>query len=136
MRRIPKDAEESTRRINRRALVLGGTQLAFMGVLGARMRFLQVDQADQYRLLAEENRINIRLLPPARGLILARDGELIAGNEQIYQIVVVREDAGDIDALFAKLTKIIELEPKDIERAKRELFRRSPFVPVTVADRL
>jgi len=49
---------------------------------------------------------------------------------------VVREDAGDIDALFAKLTKIIELEPKDIERAKRELFRRSPFVPVTVADRL
>lgn len=43
---------------------MGGAQLAVMGVLGLRMRELQVKQADQYRLLAEENRINIRLLPP------------------------------------------------------------------------
>ena len=64
MRRPPRDAALSTRRVGRRALVLGALQLGVAGVLGARMHRLQVDEADQYRLLAEENRINMRLLPP------------------------------------------------------------------------
>jgi penicillin-binding protein 2 len=72
MRRAAKDTAESQRRITRRALFLGASQLAFVGALGARMRYLQVDQADQYRLLADENRINIRLPPPPRGLIYDR----------------------------------------------------------------
>ena len=44
------------------------------------MRYLQVERADDFRLLAEENRINIRLLPPARGLIFDRGGVLVAAN--------------------------------------------------------
>ncbi len=136
MIRTPKDNEASTRIISRRALILGGTQLAFIGVLGLRMRFMQVDQADQFRLLAEENRINIRLIPPTRGLIYDRFGEILAENEQNYRIVIVREDAGDIDATIAHLARLVELDPDDLERATKELKRLSPFVPVTVADRL
>ncbi len=48
---------------------------------------MQVEQADEFRLLAEENRINVRLIPPARGPIPDRKGTLIAGNEQNYRIV-------------------------------------------------
>ncbi|MBV1869069.1 MAG: penicillin-binding protein 2 [Marinosulfonomonas sp.] len=136
MKKTPRDSGESGRRISRRAMFLGGTQLAFMGVLGLRMRFMQVDQADQFRMLAEENRINIRLIPPNRGLIFDRNGEVIAENEQNYRIVVVREDAGDIDATIARLAQLIEFDPDELERATKELKRRSPFVPVTVADRL
>ena len=136
MKRTPRDSDESVRRISRRAMFLGGTQLAFMGVLGMRMRFMQVDQADQFRMLAEENRINIRLIPPNRGLIFDRNGEVIAENEQNYRIVVVREDAGDVDATIARLAQLIELDADELERATKELKRRSPFVPVTVADRL
>ena len=136
MRRSQKDNEDSERKISRRALFLGGCQLAFMGVLGLRMRYMQVEQADQFRLLADENRINIRLIPPARGLIYDRKGELLAGNEQNYRIVIVREDAGDVDQVIASLTKLIDLEPDELDRARKELKRRSPFVPVTIADRL
>ena len=136
MMRSPSDVERSRRLISRRALILGGGQLAFVGVLGLRMRFMQVDQADQYRLLAEENRINIRLIPPTRGLIYDRNGELIAENEQNYRIVVVREDAGDIDRTLARIAALVPLAPEDLERAARELRKRSPFVPVTIADRL
>ncbi|MDJ0823984.1 MAG: penicillin-binding protein 2 [Rhodobacter sp.] len=136
MRRTPKDTEESARIIGRRGLILGGIQLAFMGVLVGRMRYMQVEQADEFRLLAEENRINIRLLPPARGLIFDRNGVTLAENEQNYRVVLVREDAGDVDAVLDRLRKIVPLAPEELDRARRELDRLSPFVPVTVADRL
>lgn len=136
MKKSPKDIEESARKISRRGLVMGGLQLGFMGLLALRMRYLQVDQADQFRLLAEENRIKIRLIPPTRGLIYDRNGTPLAVNEQNYRIVVVREDAGDVDATLAQIARLVPLSPDDIERAKKEIARRSPFVPVTVADRL
>ena len=136
MRRSSRDTEESARRITRRGLLLGGAQLGFMGLLGLRMRYMQVEQADEFRLLAEENRVNLRLLPPARGLIYDRNGVILAENEQNYRIVLVREDAGDVDQVLARLSQIIHLDPEELERARKEIFRRSPFVPVTVADRL
>ncbi|MDT0681776.1 penicillin-binding protein 2 [Roseicyclus sp. F158] len=136
MRRPPRDTEESARRITRRSLLAGAGMLGFMAVLGGRMRHMQVDQADAFRLLAEENRINIRLLPPARGLIFDRGGALIAGNAQNYRVVVVREDAGEIEETMARLRALVPISDENSERAMKEIMRRSPFVPVTVADQL
>ncbi len=136
MKRSPKDTEESVRRISRRGLFLGGSMLAFMGVLGTRMRQLQIEEADEFRLLAEENRINIRLIAPPRGVIYDRNGVPIAENAQNYRIIIVREDAGDVDAVVDRLRSIVHLDEADLERNLREMSRRSPFVPVTLADRL
>ena len=136
MRRSPKDTEESARKITRRALFMSGAMAAMVAVLGARMRYMQVDQADQFRLLAEENRINIRLIPPSRGLIQDRNGKLIAGNEQNYRVVITREDAGDVDMVLRRLSGLIPLSDEDIARTVKETERTSPFVPIIVADRL
>ena len=73
-----RDSEASLRTVSRRALVVGGVQLGVMGVLGWRMQQMQIDQADEYRLLAEENRINLRLIPPARGNIFDVNGVPLA----------------------------------------------------------
>ncbi|MEL6550087.1 MAG: penicillin-binding protein 2 [Pseudomonadota bacterium] len=136
MKASPKDIEISHRRISRRGLVFGGAQLALMGALGWRMRQLQVEQADQFRLLAEENRINMRLLPPARGMVFDRNGRILAENEQNYRIVITREDAGDVDSVLGEVARLIELGPDDVARAREDIFERPPFVPVTIADRL
>lgn len=136
MRRSPKDNEESARRITRRGLLLGGVQLAALTGLAFRMRYLQVDQADQFRMLAEENRVSIRLIPPTRGLITDRNGVIVAGNEQNYRVVITREDAGDIEAVLARLSQVIPLPQDEIEKVLKEARRRSAFVPITVADRL
>ncbi|MFA5538213.1 MAG: penicillin-binding protein 2 [Gemmobacter sp.] len=136
MRRSPRDTLESARRISRRAMFLGGFQAAVVAALGLRMRHMQVDQGDQFRLLAEENRVSIRLIPPTRGLILDRNGVLIAGNEQNYRVVVTREDAGDVEEVLHRLARVIPLSEAEVERSLQEVFRRSPFVPITVADRL
>lgn len=136
MRRTPRDTEESARGITRRALFLSGAMGAFVAVLGARMRYLQVEQADQFRLLAEENRINIRLIPPARGLIQDRNGRLIAGNEQNYRVVITREEAGDVEAVLDRLSNLVPLTQEDIDRILKEVERQPSFVPITVADRM
>ena len=136
MKRTPRDAAQSARIISRRGLVLGGAQLGVAALLAARMRALQVEKADEFRLLAEENRINLRLLPPARGQIFDREGRLIAGNVANYRVVIVREDAGDVEEVLARLQTLVAIDPADLERARREMERRSPFVPVALADRL
>ena len=136
MRRSPKETEESAGLVTRRGLVLGGLQVGFMGLLGFRMRQMQVEEAEQYRLLAEENRINVRLIPPSRGIIYDRHGIPVAQNTQNYRIVIVREDAGDVEETIAKLRRLVPLDEDELERSLKEMYRRSPFVPVTLADRL
>ncbi len=136
MRQTPKDIEENAWKTTRRGLVVGGLQLSFMAMLGLRMRQLQIEEADQYRLLAEENRVNIRLIAPPRGIIYDRNGVIIADNSQNFRIIIVREDAGDVDEVIAKLKTIISLDEDELARAIKEMNRRSPFVPVTLADRL
>jgi penicillin-binding protein 2 len=134
MRRSRADSEASHTKLSRRAALLGGAQLLFMGGLAARLNYLQVDQADQFRLLAEENRINIRLIPPARGEIFDRNGIRLAQNSPSYRIVLVREDADDVDAVMDRLSQIINLDPEMRQRAMAEIKRSAPFLPVTVAD--
>jgi penicillin-binding protein 2 len=136
MRRAPKDTAESVRKISRRGLFLGGVQLAFAGALGLRMQHLQVDQADEFRLLAEENRINIRLIPPTRGQVFDRNGVIIAGNEPSYRITMVKEDAGNVDEVIARLSALVELDEDELNRALTEMQRSAPFLPVTVAERV
>ncbi len=134
MKRPRVDIEASHRLITRRAAILGGVQLAFVGALAARMQFLQVDQADQFRLLAEENRINMRIIPPSRGEVFDRNGVPLARNAPSYRIVVVREDAGDVADVLERLGKVVALDPEEVDRAMAEMKRSAPFLPVTVAD--
>lgn len=136
MKQNPKDLEDSAKTISRRALFVGGLMATTGIVLGGRMRYLQVERADDFRLLAEENRINIRLLPPARGQIYDRNGLLLADNEQNYRITMVREDAGDVDLVLSRLSQTVNLDLERLDRAREEMMARPPFVPVTIADRL
>ncbi|MEM6759846.1 MAG: penicillin-binding protein 2 [Pseudomonadota bacterium] len=134
MRRPRVDIEAGHRLVSRRAAILGGVQLAFVAGLGVRMQYLQVDQADQFRLLAEENRINIRLIPPSRGEVFDRNGVPLARNVPSYRVVIVREDAGDVDAVLARLGDVVALDDEALERARAEIQRSPPFLPVTVTD--
>ncbi len=136
MKRTEKDTLESQGLVTRRGLVLTGFQLGFMGILGLRMRQMQIEEAEDYRLLAEENRINVRLIPPSRGIIFDRNGVPVAVNTPNYRVTIVREDVPDVDETIAKLKRLIPLDPDALEKSLREMYRRSPFVPVTLVDRL
>lgn len=134
MRRPRADTEAAHRKLTRRAAIVGGLQATFVGTLAARMHYLQVDQAEEYRLLAEENRINIRLIPPERGEVFDRNGVHLAQNVPSYRIVIVRENAGDVDETIARLQSLVPLDPDELDTALEEMRRSAPFLPVTIAD--
>lgn len=120
----------------RRAVMLLGGQLALFAGLGARMYYLQVQQADRYRTLADENRINIKLLSPPRGFIVDRFGEPLAINVQNYRLLLVPEQAKDVPATLDKLSRLIELTDRDKINVLRKSKRRRAFVPITVKENL
>ena len=93
----------------RRAVVLGGIQGGLMAGLVGRLYYLQVVQSDQYKMLADENRINMRLLLPHRGRILDRFGIELATNQQNYRVVLIAEQAESVEATLNALEKIIPL---------------------------
>jgi penicillin-binding protein 2 len=120
----------------RRAVVLGGAQALLMAGLGGRMYQLQVVESERYKVLADENRINMQLLPPPRGRILDRFGQLLAENQLNYRLVVVPEAAADLDAALAKIEALVSIEAHDRERIDREAKRKRKFVPITVRENL
>ena len=119
----------------RTALVVGG-QFALLSGLVARMYYLQVHQADRYRTLADENRINLRLLPPPRGFIVDRFGEAMAINVQNYRLVIIPEQARDAPETLRRLVGLVEISDRDRRRVLREIKRRRAFVPLTIRDGL
>lgn len=127
---------DRARVFNRRAAVLGGAQALMISALVGRMYFLQVVEADRYRMLAEENRINLRLLPPPRGRILDRFGEPLAVNRQNFRVLIVSEQTRDLQATLDALAEVIGLSEYERERVVKEVRRRRSFVPVTVRENL
>lgn len=125
---------DGQRLVTRRAAILGGLQAVTLLVIGTRLYQLQISDSGIYRELAEENRINIRLLVPERGLIFDRNGIAIALNRPSYSVVMVREEAGDVEEALSKLALIVPMSGEEIRRKREEIRLRREFVPVTVAD--
>ena len=136
-RRIPlRRARPGAPSVTRRAAVLFGAQAIVAGVLGWRMRALQIEEGEHFFMLAEENRINVRLIPPARGEIFDRHGRPLAVNRQNYRVIVVREQAGDVEAALDRIAQVVPITERDREEAMRAFSTKRAFVPVTVVEHL
>jgi penicillin-binding protein 2 len=116
--------------------LLAGGQAVLAGALAARMYQLQILERDKYAVLAEENRINVRLLAPPRGRILDRFGVPLADNRLNYRAVVVPEQAGNLEATLAAIAKLIEVSEADHRRVMRDVQRKHAFVPLVVRANL
>jgi penicillin-binding protein 2 len=121
---------------SRRAAILAGAQASVLAALTARMYQLQILEANRYLVLADENRINLRLLAPMRGRILDRFGIVLADSRPSYQLVIVAEQAGDVAGTLDALGTLIEVSESDRRRVLRDIRRTHPFVPVLVRPNL
>jgi penicillin-binding protein 2 len=120
--------------LTRRAALFAGAQVALLTTLAGRMYYLQVVQADRYAMLADENRINIRLVSPPRGRVLDRFGAILADNRPTYRVVLVAEQAGDIDSTLKAVGTLIPLSETDQRRVLRDIRRKHSFVPVMIRE--
>jgi penicillin-binding protein 2 len=124
------------RTFSRRVAMLAGGQAVLFSALVGRMYYLQVMETERYRLLAEQNRVNLRLLPPLRGKIVDRFGRAMAINDPNYRVVVVPEQTADMRATLKALARVLPIEPEEIERILRDRYRYRSFVPIPVRENL
>lgn len=120
----------------RRAAILGAGQAAAFAILAGRMYYLQILKSDEYRMMAEENRINVRLLAPLRGRVVDRFGTVLASNRQNYRAVLIPEQTPDIEDTLDKLARIVSITPYDRKKIMRDIARSPRFMPVTVVEGL
>jgi penicillin-binding protein 2 len=132
---MPRESQRD-KFLTRRAVVLGGGQLALSGALVARMYQLQVLDRARYALLSDENRINLRLLAPPRGRIIDRFGVALADNKHNFRVVVVPEQTSDLAATLDALGALIGLAAADRRRLLREARQHHSFVPLEVRGNL
>ncbi len=127
---------EKSKLFTRRSLFMAGGQAALMSILAGRLYYLQVIQSNEYTMMADENRMNIRLLAPLRGRILDRFGEEIASNRQNYQVVLIREQTKSVEETLDHLSELVPVPAADRARVLKETKRKRGFVPIPVMENL
>ncbi|MBS54768.1 MAG: penicillin-binding protein 2 [Oceanospirillaceae bacterium] len=120
-----------------RAIVLAVFILIFLGILAWRMAYLQITLHEKYKDLSENNRIQLRPIPPNRGLIYDRNGVLLAENIPAYSLTLVPERVKNMDETLNFLDQLIGISERDIEQfEKRRKTRRRPYEPVVLRHKL
>ena len=105
--------------------------LAF-GVLAARFVYLQAIQHDYYHTKAEENRISIVPIAPNRGLILDRNGVVLARNYSAYTLEIMPGRTREIERTVSELAEVVDIQPKDRARFRKLLqeLRNAESIPI------
>ena len=106
-----RDLEGDLRRFQVRLGVAGAVVLGAFGLLALRFGYLQLYQHDYYRTKAEDNRISVVPLVPNRGLILDRNGVVLARNESQYTLEINPQKAGNVEAVPGQSFVLLCLDP-------------------------
>src|SRR5690606_1056397 len=104
--------------------------------LVARLFVLQVVRHEHYAALSQGNRVRVEPIPAARGLILDRNGELIASNQPAYQLEIVPEEVPDLEATFDGLVALGLLRREDLDELRRTIRSRRSFDSVPIRLRM
>jgi penicillin-binding protein 2 len=123
-------------RFSRRALLVGASQASLFGVLGWRLRQLQILDSSNYRLLSDENRLTVQLVAPTRGTIYDRFGTPIAGNRENLRVIVVPAFCKDLAATLTMLSTVVTVTDADKDRVRRHAKRQSGYLPILVTEGL
>ena len=129
-----KREQKRTGVFTRRALLIGGAQIAALGGLAAKLYQVQVVEGARYATLADSNRVSARLIAPPRGRLLDRTGVTVAGNRLNWRALMVAEQTGDIAATLDNFSRIVPLADHERARIERDLHRRRRFIPITVRE--
>ena len=132
-----KDHTWESRIFFERIVVGFGILVVLTLFLVARFFYLQIVQYDVHATLSDKNRIQVQPLPPIRGLIYDRNGELLADNSPSFNLALTPERIDDMDATLSKLGAILQLSNEEIGTFQKRLKRRQrPFESVPLRFKL
>ena len=119
-----------------RLMLSGFLIVAAFVVLLARFTWLQVVQREYYHTLAEANRISVVPVVPNRGLILDRNGEVLAANYSAYTLEITPSRVANLDRAIDELATVIDVSPRDRRRFKKLQEESKNFESLPIRTRL
>jgi penicillin-binding protein 2 len=127
-----KDHWAEQRMFMHRSVAAGVVILTLVIALVVKLVQLQVVRHEYYAELSQGNRVRIEPLPPNRGLILTRDGEVLAENLPAYQLELTAEEVPNLNESLWRLVDLELVEADDIERITRLVRSRRSFEGVPI----
>ena len=131
-----KDHWREQRLFDQRSIVCAALMgLATLGLI-ARLFVLQVGRHEYYAELSQGNRVRNEPIPASRGLILDRNGVVLADNEPAYQLELTREQTPDLNDTLNRLAALRLIDPDELDETRHMILARRSFDTVPLRLRL
>ena len=134
------DFKQTDQQQKKRFLLRAGVAAVFamicFGLLGWRFWVLQVERHESLAARAENNRLAVLPIPPRRGDIFDRNGEVLARNYLSYTLEVVPGRAGNVDEMLNRLTPVVYVSSADQRRFKRRVNESGRYASIVLRNNL
>ena len=131
-----KDAQAEESQFQLRLVIAYGFMLLMLLTLAARFIWLQVMQYEHFATLAQNNSISLVPVQPNRGLIMDRNGVVLAQNHAAYTLEITPAKMADMEATIKALRALVDITPRDERRFRKFLSESKDFEPVPLKLRL
>ena len=131
-----RNSEQDASRFRLRVLVVAAVVLLAFLLIVARLLFLQVVRHEDLAAQAESNRTAVVPIVPNRGLILDRNGVVLATNYAAYTLEIMPSRAGVLDETIEALAQVVDIQPRDKRRFKRLMEESRNFESLPIRTRL
>ena len=134
---VIRNVEGDLWRFRSRAVVVSLFILFLFAVLLARLFYLQIVRYDEFRLKAESNRTAVLPIVPSRGVILDRNGVVLATNYSAYTLEITPSRVVEpLEVVIERLSEVVDIQPRDRRRFKKQLDESKNFESVPIRNRL
>ena len=131
-----KNIEQEVGRFRMRLAAAAVFVLFAFGLLTARLVYLQIYKHEELSTQAENNRITVVPIVPNRGLILDRNGVVLANNYSAYTLEIMPSKVDDLEATIDRLAEVVEIQPRDRKRFKRLMDENKSFESLPIRTKL
>ncbi len=115
----------------RQAVVLMvGISLVLFGGIGSRLAYLQLVKGQEYRQMADNNRIRLIPKPPDRGRIFDRQGRLLAGSRLSYSVFLwpIAQRPQQWRQTLTTLARLLDIPEKEMQNRLEQAGYYSPYL--------
>ncbi|MDP3654899.1 MAG: penicillin-binding protein 2 [Rhodoferax sp.] len=131
-----RNVEADLARFRTRVLAISLVVVLCFALLLARLVYLQVWRHEDLRAQAESNRTSIVPIVPNRGLILDRNGVVLASNYSAYTLEIIPSKSGNIEQTLDELSTVLDITARDRRRFKKLMDESKSFESLPVRTRL
>ena len=131
-----KNLASDLQRFRQRVLLAGAVVLLSFAVLVARLAYLQLLRHDELSARAESNRTAIVPIVPNRGLILDRNGIVLASNYSAYTLEITPSKLASLEQTIDQLAELVDITPRDRRRFKKLRDESKSFESLPIRNRL